>query len=192
MTRILRILLVEPSPIITEGISCLLQKSNLFEVCSTLSDADTLEERLTISKPDILLINPMLLPHTRPLVSLKVFRDFPKMAIVAIVYQYLEPALLHGFHGILDINESSNKISSILEAAYSSLEDKDDTEEYSLSSRETDVLIFIARGMTNKDIADELNISQHTVMSHRKNITKKTGIKSAAGLAVYAMLHNLI
>ena len=44
----------------------------------------------------------------------------------------------------------------------------------------------------SKEIAEQLNISIHTVISHRKNITKKTGIKSVAGLAVYAMLNNLM
>ena len=45
---------------------------------------------------------------------------------------------------------------------------------------------------SNKEIADVLNVSVHTVISHRKNITHKTGIKSVAGLTVYAMLNNLI
>ena len=47
-------------------------------------------------------------------------------------------------------------------------------------------------GKTNKEIADALNVSVHTVISHRKNITHKTGIKSVAGLTVYAMLNNLV
>ena len=63
---------------------------------------------------------------------------------------------------------------------------------YELSRRETDVLVLVARGMTNKEIADALNVSIHTVISHRKNIMHKTGIKSVAGLTVYAILHNLI
>ena len=44
----------------------------------------------------------------------------------------------------------------------------------------------------NKEIADKLNVSVHTVISHRKNITRKTGIKSVAGLTIYAMVNNLI
>jgi DNA-binding CsgD family transcriptional regulator len=65
-------------------------------------------------------------------------------------------------------------------------------ESYELSERESEVLVLVARGLSSKEIADELNISIHTVNSHRKNITHKTGIKSVAGLAVYAMLHNLV
>ena len=46
--------------------------------------------------------------------------------------------------------------------------------------------------LMNKEIADQMNISIHTVISHRKNITRKTGIKSVSGLTVYALLNNLI
>jgi DNA-binding CsgD family transcriptional regulator len=52
--------------------------------------------------------------------------------------------------------------------------------------------VLVAKGLANKEIADKLNISIHTVMSHRKNIAHKTGIKSVAGLTVYALLNNLL
>ncbi|MBR5720727.1 MAG: helix-turn-helix transcriptional regulator [Bacteroidales bacterium] len=65
------------------------------------------------------------------------------------------------------------------------------SESYELSERETSVLILVAKGLSSKEIAENLNISVHTVNTHRKNITHKTGIKSVAGLAVYAMIHNL-
>ncbi|MBP5548753.1 MAG: helix-turn-helix transcriptional regulator [Bacteroidales bacterium] len=71
-------------------------------------------------------------------------------------------------------------------------EEPESTDNYELSERETDVLVLVARGLSSKAIADKLNISIHTVNSHRKNITHKTGIKSVAGLAVYAMIHNLM
>jgi len=61
-----------------------------------------------------------------------------------------------------------------------------------LTARETEVLTRVATGNTNKEIADDLSISFHTVISHRKNITEKLGIKSISGLTVYAILNNLI
>ena len=60
------------------------------------------------------------------------------------------------------------------------------------SDRENEILVAVARGMTNKEIADRYNISIHTVISHRKNIARKTGIKSVSGLTVYALLNNMI
>ncbi len=69
----------------------------------------------------------------------------------------------------------------------------DDTKEgTTLSAREKEILVCVARGMINKEIADHLNISIHTVITHRKNIVHKTGIKTVAGLTVYALLNNLL
>ncbi|NJN25796.1 MAG: helix-turn-helix transcriptional regulator [Cyclobacteriaceae bacterium] len=61
-----------------------------------------------------------------------------------------------------------------------------------LSEREIEVIKLVAIGKTNKEIADALFISIHTVISHRKNITEKLGIKSISGLTVFAILNNLI
>ena len=61
-----------------------------------------------------------------------------------------------------------------------------------LSAREKEILVCVAKGMLNKEIADQENISIYTVITHRKNITRKTGIKTVAGLTVYALLNNLI
>jgi DNA-binding CsgD family transcriptional regulator len=61
-----------------------------------------------------------------------------------------------------------------------------------LSERETEVLRHVALGLSNKEIADKLFISPHTVITHRKNITARLGIKSISGLTVYAILKNII
>ena len=61
-------------------------------------------------------------------------------------------------------------------------------EDYQLSDRELDVLELVAQGLSSKEIGERLNIAVNTVNTHRKSITRKTGIKSVAGLAVYAML----
>lgn len=61
-----------------------------------------------------------------------------------------------------------------------------------LSDREKEVLAEVAHGYLNKEIADRLNISINTVITHRKNITRKTGIKTAPGLTVYAILNGLV
>ncbi|MBQ9296555.1 MAG: helix-turn-helix transcriptional regulator [Paludibacteraceae bacterium] len=65
-----------------------------------------------------------------------------------------------------------------------------DTEE--LSEREKDVLIQVVKGLSNKEIADVLCISTHTVISHRKNITRKLNIHSTAGLTIYAIVNKLV
>lgn len=61
-----------------------------------------------------------------------------------------------------------------------------------LSSREVEILAGVASGLLNKEIAAKYNISIHTVIAHRKNIARKTGIKTIAGLTAFAILNNLI
>lgn len=64
--------------------------------------------------------------------------------------------------------------------------------EHDLSTREIEVLVLVTKGLINKEIADKLNISLTTVISHRKNITEKLGIKSVSGLTIYAVMHGYI
>lgn len=61
-----------------------------------------------------------------------------------------------------------------------------------LSSREKEVLRLIATGKLNKEIADELCISVNTVITHRKNLSSKLGIKSASGLSLYAVMNGIL
>lgn len=61
-----------------------------------------------------------------------------------------------------------------------------------LTDREADIVREIARGKTNKEIADALGLSVHTVTTHRRNISAKLGHRSAAALAIYAVIHNLV
>ncbi|MCD7971191.1 MAG: LuxR C-terminal-related transcriptional regulator [Candidatus Azobacteroides sp.] len=61
-----------------------------------------------------------------------------------------------------------------------------------LSEREKEVLALVGKGYMNKNIADELNISINTVLTHRKNLTAKLGIKTVSGMTMYAILNGLI
>lgn len=65
-------------------------------------------------------------------------------------------------------------------------------EQEELSRREIDVLIQIVKGLSNKEIADALCLSTHTVMSHRKNIVRKLNIHSTAGLTIYAIVNGIV
>jgi len=84
----------------------------------------------------------------------------------------------------------------ILIPAVNHLEDSGDTDAVApgdrLSSREIEILVGVAQGLINKEIAAKYNLSIHTVITHRKNIARKTGIKTIAGLTAYAILNNLV
>lgn len=110
--------------------------------------------------------------------------------LTQIIYKYLpgdflNEELMELVLGILQLAEDLEKHELIEERLLIPEED------YELSDREKEVLVLVSRGLSSKAIAEHLHISVHTVNSHRKNITQKTGIRSVAGLAVYAMLRNL-
>ena len=63
---------------------------------------------------------------------------------------------------------------------------------HDLSAREIEVLVLITKGLINKEIADKLNIGLTTVITHRKNITEKLGIKSVSGLTIYAVMNGYV
>lgn len=195
MKHLTSILIVEPSDIIVEGLRTILEEAGGFNILASLCDSTNLNERIIASQPDVLIINPTLLPQpVRPfLASLQQTR--PQLSIISLIYQYVEPDLLQAFKCTIDIRENRSTIISIINESFASTcdeTDMDGNENADLSDRELDVLVLVAKGYSSKAIADELHISIHTVNSHRKNITHKTGIKSVAGLAVYAMLHNLM
>ena len=61
-----------------------------------------------------------------------------------------------------------------------------------LSDREIEVMSLIVQGYINKEIADKLNISLSTVITHRKNIMDKLGLRSVSALTIYAVTHNYV
>ncbi len=68
----------------------------------------------------------------------------------------------------------------------------DNNGDIELTAREKDIVTAIARGLSNKEIADSLFISIHTVATHRRNICAKLNIHSASGMTIFAILHGLI
>ena len=103
-----------------------------------------------------------------------------------------DEATLRRFNGVVTLYTAAEEIIRIVSEVCQQPAEHNLAESHELSERERDVLVLVAKGFTNKEIASELNISPHTVMSHRKNIVHKTGIRSVAGLTVYAVLNKLI
>ena len=61
-----------------------------------------------------------------------------------------------------------------------------------LSGREREILVLLAQGLSNKEIADRLFLSVYTVMTHRRNICQKLNIHSVSGLTIYAIANKLM
>lgn len=186
----IRVLIIEPAEIIAEGLTAILREQTRFKVLDPIPSLDALEERTVTGRPDILIVNPTLTDSPAQFVNEQ------QIPVIALVYQYVEQTTLKRFDAIIDIRDDRATLADTIVRIFRQHNDDDkadkDKPSYELSRRETDVLVLVAKGKTNKEIADALNVSIHTVISHRKNIIHKTGIKSVAGLTVYAILNGLI
>ena len=89
-------------------------------------------------------------------------------------------------------SDESDESSFNVEEKHETVEKLDANGDILLTRRERDILACIARGMQNKEIADKLFLSVHTVATHRRNIFAKLNIHSASGMTIYAIIHGLI
>ncbi len=187
-----RIVICEASEIITTGLAEIINSMAGFDVVMRLDNPESLSERILTCDANILIVNPNLLGYSDRNLPSQLTKEYPQLLIVALVTTYIAPIHLKPYNGIIEINDTKPKVINTLTQIVQNDERSDKADDVELSKREIDVLIAVAKGMMNKEIADQMNISIHTVISHRKNITRKTGIKSVSGLTVYALLNNFI
>jgi DNA-binding CsgD family transcriptional regulator len=192
MSKSVQILIAETSEIIIEGLLSILSKLNNKIIIDKVSELSEIDIMFTKRDYNLVIINPSFIQN-----NLKAYKNLKKqndsVAWVGIVYSYFEPQFLKAFDGIINISEPSHDIISNITNILNSNNQKDsDILDDVLSDREIDVLKLMATGMANKEIADKLNISINTVITHRKNISQKTGIKTISGLTIYAVVKKYI
>lgn len=188
-----KIIIVEPSPMLSGGLAQYFDDIRQVSVVSQLESTDRLEEKLASFNPEILIINPLLVSFDANEAFQKLLRDFPNVVPVALVSSFIDKNILRQFKDVIEMTDSKQKVVlKIFNLLNDNNLSQEKTENVELSNREIDVLVALAKGLTNKEISDQLFISVHTVITHRKNIVRKTGIKSVSGLTVYALLNNLV
>ena len=191
--KVTKIIIAESSTIISNGLSSFFNDMNQIAVASVVDNIEDLQDKIIVHSPDVLIINPMMLGCMVNAFAKQMTQNYPNINRVALVTSYVDKNILKNFKEVIELNDNKQKvINKILNLQNNNEETSAQNESVDLSNREVVVLVCVAKGMTNKDISDMLNISVHTVITHRKNIVKKTGIKSVSGLTVYALLNNLV
>ncbi len=154
---------------------------------------DDLDEvPLTVSdyEIDLIIVNPSQIQNRARLY--KTIRKTLPAHWVALVYSFFSNELLALFDGVIRVTDKPDEMVQVINHLTGADAGEENSSQEPLSERETEVLEQLVNGLSNKEIADKLNISIHTVISHRKNITQKTGIKSQAGLTIYALSNKII
>lgn len=190
MKRLVRVAVVEPSDIICEGVKSLFVGSE-YDVVYTTTNINHLIDRLPTYSPDVVIVGSQLVANLSQGVRYA-YPDLQGVVLILLSTTVCDDEIVRYFDNVVNIYDSREQILRKMESAIEQNQTNPYSDSHDLSERERDVLVLVAKGMANKEIADKLNISIHTVMSHRKNIAHKTGIKSVAGLTVYALLNNLL
>lgn len=195
----LRIAVAETSVIVRSGVVAVLKRLPGIQVRPVeVASPDALENCLHIDTPDILLVNPTF----GGWFNVSEFRTdtiHASVKCIALNCNITDTSILQAYDESITLYEDVESLQQkILRVAIPADTDDEDEknlplqETEQLSQREKEIVICVVKGMTNKEIADRLFLSIHTVNTHRRNIARKLEIHSAAGLTIYAIVNKLV
>ncbi|MDR0692135.1 MAG: LuxR C-terminal-related transcriptional regulator [Prevotellaceae bacterium] len=190
MSAPVKITLADPSVIIRNGMLSILRRQNTLHVeVFEVNDVEQLKNSLGWQKPDVLMVNPSFLDGFS-LQQIKKDAGNDQLRCIALQSALTDNSTLKAYDEVISIYDSADQIREKLTKIIH--EPEEDRRHESLSGREKEVIVCVIKGMTNKQIADELRLSAHTVITHRRNISAKLQIHSTAGLTIYAIVNKLV
>ncbi|WP_299736846.1 response regulator transcription factor [uncultured Roseobacter sp.] len=203
----IKVLIVDDHPMVAEGIQSILESYDDITVVGTCNAAREAIEQLDVLDPDVILMD-LNMPDMGGLAATEiVLEQRPGTRILVLSMhdspEYISSALSHGAMGYVLKDVPTDEIKQAIDVVMSgerylctgargSLEPKADGVREALTGREQTILLQLAQGKSNKDVALALDISVRTVETHRKNIKRKLGISSTAGLTRYALEHGVL
>jgi DNA-binding NarL/FixJ family response regulator len=207
----LRLIIADDHPLLIDGLKKVLEEMDGVEVVSTANNGWELISILRKAAADMVLLD-LQMPKLDGIDSLKILKkDFPKLKII-IFTNYGQPKLIKeikalGANGYLLKNSTSVILKEAVTAVaaggswfqdlypepkQSALLVNNFMKKYQLTSRETEIICKIAEGLTSKEIAGELFVSEFTINTHRRNICRKLNIYTPVGLLNFAKEHGLV
>lgn len=213
MNETVKVMIADDHVLMREGIKQLLEFDGTVEVIAEASDGLDCLDKLRNVKPDVLLLD-INMPNMNGIEVLQRIREYGftikvMMLTVHNEVEYLVKAVDIGADGYILKDSGSAELKkaiyivmtgenyiqpSLIPALNSRLVARDEDKEKieSLTKRELEVLIQVANGMFNKEIATSLDISERTVKNHISNIFKKIDVADRTQAAVFAIKNNLI
>lgn len=188
----IRIAVAETSVIIRSGLTVALKRLPDLKVQPVeILSVEALQDCLRTQYPDILVVNPTFGDYF----DVARFREETagkNIRLVALASSFIDSALLSKYDDSFSIFDDMETLADkISRLQHIEKEEETDSQE-TLSQREKEIVVCVVKGMTNKEIAENLFLSIHTVITHRRNISKKLQIHSAAGLTIYAIVNKLV
>lgn len=203
----LKIMIVDDHPMVAEGIQSILESYDDIDVVGTCNTARDAIKQLPQLNPDVILMD-LNMPEMGGLTATEIILEQRPGTRVLVLSmhdspEYISSALNHGAMGYVLKDVPTDEIKQAIDVvmtgerylctgARGSLEPKGDATREALTGREQTILLQLAQGKSNKEVALALDISVRTVETHRKNIKRKLGISSTAGLTRYALEHGVL
>lgn len=207
MTYAIRVLIVDDHPLVAEGVQAILESYDDIEVVGRLSNGRQVVDQVGHLQPDVILMD-LNMPELGGLGATEILLErAPDTRILILSMhnspEYVSSALNHGAMGYVLKDVPTDEIKLAIDTvmlgkrylctgARGSLEPKDGAPRAALTGREQTILLQLAQGKSNKEVAISLEISVRTVETHRKNIKRKLGISSTAGLTRYALENGVL
>lgn len=205
------ILIANNNQIAGEGIKTILQSNRRNRVLGIVNSIGELKKNSSRYFPDIIVMD--YSDNSFGISSIKAIKQIYKDTKILAITDSLPKTTVHealksGVDSYLLSDCDKPEIMEAITDTYAGkqfycgvvidiLSEKNESEAHgcagiSLSEREIEIIKLISDGSTNKEIADQLFLSTHTVNTHRKNIMNKLGIKNTAGIVIYAVKENII
>lgn len=212
MTKKISLALVDDHQIVIDGLKSLLEGEPNYRFAFATTNPTEVVEKLKADQVDLVLTDVMMPQMNGNILAKEIKREFPGMKILAlsmsgqgdIVDEMINEADISGYVlkniGKQELCEAINKIAAggiyfseeVIDEMQRTAERKKQNEKAHLTRREIEIIQLIEKEYSNKEIAEELFISERTVETHRKNIFRKTGTNTVIGLVKYAYEHKLI
>ncbi len=204
----IKVLLVDNHPLVLDGLKAILETFEHIDVVGVAGLALAGLEIARATRPQVALMD-INMPHVNGIEALELFREqVPETRVLMLSMhdsrEYISTSVMHGASGYVLKDVSTEEIVEAIETVaaggtyFSSgvsdvlLERRASEAAQPLTAREYSVLLLIAAGQSNKQVAEALSISAATVETHRKKIKKKLGVSSTAGLTRYAIENGLV
>ena len=205
LTRNIRVLLVDDHPLVVQGIRGILETYDHISVVACAVDGTQALTLMEQHSPDVVLMD-LNMPGLNGLAATEFMLEKDPSAKILILSmhdspEYISTAMRHGARGYVLKDVPTDEIVAAVETVFdgqtyfsSGIETvlRSDSGRVQLTSREQTVLLELASGRSNKEVGEALNISVRTVETHRKNIKRKLGISSTAGLTRYALQNGVL
>jgi len=188
----LKIAIAEPSVIIRSGLSVALKRIQGIHIQTfEIASYDLLANYIRLHKPDVLILNPSFWGMAN-LPKIKEDSGHNTLKCFALLSGMVDESILKFYDEKISLYDTVEQLKEKLDRLFDTSTEGNNDEANTLSLREKEILTCVVKGQTNKEIAQTLFLSTHTVITHRRNIARKLEIHSTAGLTIYAIVNKLI